>query len=167
MTKSPILRALRFLEKHDIPYERHDHPAVFSVEDVSKTVSIEKGARTKNLFVRDKKGRRHLLIVAPFDRTLDLMKLGVHTGLGRLSFASPERLLKYLGVEPGSVTLLGVINDPNQFVEVVIDSSIWEADYVRCHPLINTSTLVIDQNGLRAIFAATGHKPTIMRVPSQ
>jgi len=136
------------------------------VDEVTELVSIDKGARTKNLFVRDKKGRRHVLIVVPHDLSVDLMALGQITGHGRLSFASPERLQKHLGVEPGSVTLLGVINDEAHAVEVILDERIWNAPFVRCHPLKNTSTLVLSHRGIETVFQTTGHKPVIMKVPA-
>lgn len=166
MPQASIDLAIRFLNRHNIPFERHDHAAVFTVDQVSELVSIDRGARTKNLFVRDKRGRRHVLIVVPFDVSVDLMKLGELLQLGRLSFASETRLFNYLGVEPGSVTLLGVINDSEQQVEVVIDERIWAAEFVRCHPLHNTSTLVIGNAGLKSIFEATGHQPHVLMVPT-
>ncbi|NQV73763.1 prolyl-tRNA synthetase associated domain-containing protein [bacterium] len=167
MTDSRVDRAISFLEQNGIEYERHDHEAVFTVEQVSEMVSFEiGGARTKNLFVRDKKGKRHVLIVVPHDVSVDLMHLGEITGYGRLSFASEQRMNTYLGVSPGSVTLMGVINDPQHQVDVIIDSSIWNADFVRCHPLQNTSTVVLSNLGLKSIFQITGHVPNIMTVPT-
>jgi len=166
MSDSRIDRAISFLEQNGIAYERHDHEAVFTVEQASKVESIGIGARTKNLFVRDKKGKRHVLIVVPHDVSVDLMSLGEITGYGRLSFASEQRMNTYLGLSPGSVTLMGVINDPQHQVDVIIDARIWNSDFVRCHPLQNTSTVVISNQGLKSIFKATGHVPQIMTVPT-
>ena len=166
MSDSRIERAISFLEQNGIAFERHDHEAVFTVDQVSEIVSIGLGARTKNLFVRDKKGKKHILIVVPHDVSVDLMSLGEITGYGRLSFASEQRLDTYLGVSPGSVTLMGVINDSEHQVDVIIDTSIWNADFVRCHPLQNTSTVVLSNLGLKTIFKNTGHVPKIMTVPS-
>lgn len=167
MVADRLTRAIRFLDDNGIAYERYDHPAVFTVEEVTRFVDIPHGQRTKNLFVRDKKGRRHILIVVPFDKEVDLMALGAATGLGRVSFASERRLLDRLDVEPGSVTLMGVINDPEGAVEVIVDKAIWEADRVRCHPLVNTCTVVLEQEGVRRLFELTGHTPTIIEVPSK
>ncbi len=166
MAADRLTRAIRFLEDNGIQYERYDHPAVFTVDEVTEAVDIPYGQRTKNLFVRDKKGRRHILVVGPFDKQVDLMALGSQTGLGRVSFASERRLLDRLDVEPGSVTLMGVINDPEGVVEVIIDAAVWEADRVRCHPLVNTSTVVLEQEGIRQLFKLTGHSPTVIDVPS-
>jgi Ala-tRNA(Pro) deacylase len=165
MSAERIAAAIRFLEDHGIAYERHDHPAVFTVNEVTALGEIGHGQRTKNLFVRDKKGRRHVLIVVPHDKQVDLMALGARLDAGRLSFASAERLMNHLGVEPGSVTLMGVLNDPEHAVEVVIDRQVWEAEAVRCHPLVNTSTVVLQADGVRSLFAATGHTPNIIEVP--
>lgn len=165
MSAERVATAIRFLEDHGIAYERHDHPAVFTVDQVTALGEIGRGQRTKNLFVRDKKGRRHILIVVPHDKQVDLTAVGERLNAGRLSFGSQQRLLDRLGVEPGSVTLMGVINDPEHAVEVVIDQKVWEADAVRCHPLANTSTVVLEAVGVRALFAATGHTPRVMEVP--
>jgi Ala-tRNA(Pro) deacylase len=165
MSAERIAAAIRFLEDHGIAYERHDHPAVFTVNEVTALGEIGHGQRTKNLFVRDKKGRRHVLIVVPHDKQVYLMALGARLDAGRLSFASAERLMNHLGVEPGSVTLMGVLNDPEHAVEVVIDRQVWEAEAVRCHPLVNTSTVVLQADGVRSLFAATGHTPNIIEVP--
>lgn len=165
MSSERIEKAIRFLEDHDIAYERYDHPAVYTVEQVTELVRIDRGQRTKNLFVRDKKARNHVLIVVPHDIEVDLMELGRQTQLGRLSFASERRLMTYLGVEPGSVTLMGIINDEELVVDVILDRRIWEADSVRCHPLENTSTVILEADGLRRLFEATGHQPRIMEVP--
>lgn len=167
MASDRLTRALRYLESHGIPYERYDHPAVFTVDEVTDIVAVPHGQRTKNLFVRDKKGRRHVLIVVPHDKQVDLMELGARTGLGRVSFASEQRLLKHLDVEPGSVTLMGIINDPEGLVEVIVDTAIWKAERVRCHPLVNTSTVVLKRADLHRLFELTGHRPTILEVPSK
>lgn len=165
MSAERIASAIRFLEANGIAYERHDHPAVFTVDQVTALGEIGHGQRTKNLFLRDKKGRRHVLVVVPHDKQVDIMALGEHLGAGRLSFGSEKRLMDRLGVEPGSVTLMGVINDPEHAVEVVMDRKVWEADFVRCHPLANTSTVVLEAAGVRALFNATGHSPRVMEVP--
>ena len=73
MSSERIEKAIRFLEDHDIAYERYDHPAVYTVEQVTELVRIDRGQRTKNLFVRDKKARNHVLIVVPHDIEVDLI----------------------------------------------------------------------------------------------
>ena len=79
------------------------------------------------------------------------MRWGQSLGAGRLSFASPERLQKHLGLLPGAVSLLGLVNDPSGAVEFVIDRSLWDADAVQAHPLVNTATMVIPHAESRAL----------------
>ena len=108
----------QFLEKYRIDYERHDHPAVYTVEEAKRLVPELPAAKTKNLFLRDKKGQRHFLVVVPADKRIDIKALPGVVGSNRLSFGSAERLKKYLGVEPGAVTLFAIFNDPNHAVEL-------------------------------------------------
>jgi Ala-tRNA(Pro) deacylase len=156
-----------FLTKHGIVYERHDHPPVFTCEEAERLVPPVAGAKTKNLFLRDKKGRRHFLILVGYDKTVDLRGMASVLGLNRLTLASPERLRKYLGVDPGAVTILGVANDAEGGVEVIIDEDLWSSEAFRCHPLVNTSTLVISKEGLERFLDVTGHQPRIIEIPGQ
>jgi Ala-tRNA(Pro) deacylase len=155
-----------FLHQHAIAATRHEHPAVMTVEESERLVPKLPGAKTKNLFLRDKKGRRHFLVTAPHDRAVDLDALGAVLGAGRLSFASPERLQKHLGLLPGAVSLLGLLNDPSGAVEFVIDRALWDADAVQAHPLVNTATLVVPHADLERFLAATGHVPRVIELPA-
>jgi Ala-tRNA(Pro) deacylase len=156
-----------FLSRHAIEAERHEHPAVMTVEESERLVPKLPGAKTKNLFLRDKKGARHLLVTVPHDLAVDLKELGAALGVDRLGFASPDRLLKYLGVTPGSVSLLGLVNDTGHAVEFVIDRRLWEAEAVHAHPLVNTATMVIPHAQLERFLAATGHSPRIVEIPGR
>ena len=157
----------RFLDDHDIEYERHDHPAVFTCEEAERLVPPMPGAKTKNLFLRDRKGRRHLLVVVGYEKAVDLKALTSLLGVSKLGFASPARLERYLGVEPGSVSILGLVNDVNQEVEVIVDRDLWEAEAFRCHPLVNTSTLVISRDDLQRFLEITGHRVRTLDVPGR
>lgn len=154
------------LARHGIAYERHDHPAVYTVDEAARLVPELPGAKTKNLFLRDKKGRRHFLVVVPARKRVDIKGLAGKIGAGRLSFASPQRLQAFLGVDPGSVTLLAVINDPEHRVEVVIDTDTWQSEAFQFHPLVNTATLLIPKTDLKKFLAVTGHQPSIIDVPA-
>ena len=154
-----------YLDERNICYERYDHPAVFTCEEAERLVPKTSGKDTKNLFLRDKKGRRHFLVVVGYEKTVDMSALARELGVGKLSLASAERLQKYLGVDPGSVSILGVLNDRQQVVEVIIDEAVWQAEAVRCHPLVNTSTLVIGKSDLERILRETGHNVTVIDVP--
>ena len=111
----------QILAEHHIEYERHDHPPVYTVEDVKRLVPPLPAAKTKNLFLRDQKGKRHFLVIVPADKRLNIKALNDRIGSSRLSFGSADRLKKYLGVDPGSVTIFALINDPDHFVELIID----------------------------------------------
>lgn len=156
-----------FLAHHAIEAERHEHPAVMTVEESERLVPRLPGAKTKNLFLRDKKGARHVLVTVPHDLSVDLKELGITLGADRLGFASADRLMKYLGITPGSVSLLGLVNDTGHAVEFVIDRRLWEAEAVHAHPLVNTATMVIPHAQLERFLAATGHPPRVVDIPER
>ena len=151
-----------FLKQHGIDVPRHEHPAVMTVEESERLVPKLPGAKTKNLFLRDKKGARHFLVTVRHDRAVDLSALGIVLGAGRIGFASPERLLKHLGITPGSVSLLSLVNDRDGAVEFVIDRALWDAEAVQAHPLVNTATMVLAHADLERFLAATGHAPRVI-----
>ena len=157
----------QFLAENRIEYERHDHPPVYTVEEASRLVPTLPAAKTKNLFLRDKKGLRHFLVVVPADKRVDLRALPQAVGSNRLSFGSADRLKQYLGVEPGSVTLFAIFNDPKHAVELIVDASLWHSAAFQFHPLINTSTLVISRDNLKRFIAKTGHEALLLDIPSQ
>ena len=155
-----------FLREHGIDAPRHEHPAVMTVEESLRLVPKLPGAKTKNLFLRDKKGARHFLVTVPHDLAVDLNALGAALDTGRLGFASPERLLQHLGITPGSVSLLALVNDRDGAVEFVIHTSLWSASAVQAHPLVNDATMVIAHADLERFLAATGHVPRVVSVPA-
>ncbi|MBI2403446.1 MAG: prolyl-tRNA synthetase associated domain-containing protein [Gemmatimonadetes bacterium] len=155
-----------FLEAHGIPYERLDHPPVYTVEEASRLVPPGPGTPTKNLFLRDEKGRRHFLLTVAHDKQVDLRRMAGVMGSSKLSLGSPKRLARHLGVQPGAVTILALINDPDRRVEVFIDGDLWKSAAVRCHPLVNTATLIVPREGLERFLAATGHSYRLIRIPT-
>jgi Ala-tRNA(Pro) deacylase len=161
------MNILEFLGEHGILYERYDHEAVYTCEQADSLDIPETGAKTKNLFLRDRKGRRHFLVTVGADKSVDIKALEAVVGAKGLSFASAERLGKYLGLTPGAVTILGVINDVDNAVEVVIDEDLWRLGSMRCHPLVNTSTLVIARDDIKRFLDITGHELRIVDVPSR
>jgi len=165
-----------FLSSRAITYQRFDHEAVFTCEQAKEIrwpTHLRQGfggqvpgKDTKNLFLRDDKGKRHFLVVVGHEKKVDLKALKTILGTQKLSFASPERLKEHLGVEPGSVTLLGLVHDQEKHaVEVFIDQAIWDAQAVCCHPLVNTATLCIPHEGIVKFLEATGHQPKIILTP--
>ena len=155
-----------FLDEHRIDAERHEHPPVMTVEESERLVPKLPGAKTKNLFLRNKKGDRHLLVTVSHDVAVDLAALGERLGAGRLGFASADRLQKHLGITPGSVSVLALVNDASHAVEFVIDRRLWEADAIHAHPLVNSATMVLPHGALERFLAATGHDARIIDVPA-
>jgi len=156
-----------FLDQNGITYERFDHPAVFTCEEAARLKVDIPGGSTKNLFLRDKKGKSNILVVVGHEKKVDLKELASLLNVDKISFASPERLKKYLGVDPGAVTLLGLINDKDRCVEVVFDEDVWKEDQLQCHPLVNTATLVISHEGIEFFLKETGHEYRIIAVPGR
>lgn len=155
-----------FLAEHAIAYEKHEHPPLYTVEEAKKWTPDLPGAATKNLFLRDKKGKRHVLVVVAHEKQVALKALSSLLGTSPLSFGSPERLKTHLKIEPGSVSVLAVLNDPEKNVELVIDQEIWEANALQCHPLINTQTLIISHEGLETFLKACGRQFRVLEVPA-
>jgi Ala-tRNA(Pro) deacylase len=155
---------LAFLHEHGVGFVRHDHPPVFTCEEELRHVPESGAARTKNLFMRDRRGRRHLLLVTLCSKSVSIADFTETADADRLSFASPERLMKHLGVEPGSVTLLGLVNDAAHAVELYIDADVWSAPRIHAHPLRNDATLVLSHADVVRFLAATGHQPRIVSV---
>ncbi len=156
-----------FLSAHNIAFERHDHEAVYTCEQADCLDIPGSAAKTKNLFLRDRKGRRHFLVTVGAEKTVDIKALEELLGVKGLSFASAERLEQYLGLTPGAVTILGVINDRDHAVEVVVDSDLWCRDAIQCHPLVNTSTLILSRDDIRQFLDITGHEVHVVEVPSR
>ena len=143
-----------------------EHPAVHTIEEALRRVPPMPGLMVKNLFVRDEKGRRHLLLIVPFDKRVDLAALGRLLPASKLSMASPERLLRHLGITPGAVSLFALLHDSAQAVELVLDQAAWDADAVQAHPLRNTATVALSHASLISFLAHTGHVPRIVNVPA-
>ncbi len=128
---------LQYLNLLSIKYEYHEHVAVYTSEQARRLIPPLAGASAKNLFLRDRKGHRHFLLSLPDTKVMDLKSLAASLGLSGLSLASPERLLKYLGITPGAVSLMALVNDTQDKVEVLVDDDLWQADYLQCHPFVN------------------------------
>jgi Ala-tRNA(Pro) deacylase len=141
-----------------------EHAPVYTVEQAKEHRGVLPGHHIKNLFLRNKK-EAMWLVVALEDRAIDLRTLGERLGAGRLSFGSPERLLRHLGVEPGSVTPFAVVNDTAHQVTLVLDRAVATGGPVNAHPLTNTMTTAIAFADLARFFEATGHAPQWLDFP--
>jgi Ala-tRNA(Pro) deacylase len=154
-----------YLDALGIAHRTVEHAAVFTVEQAKAVRSAHEmaGTHVKNLLLRNKKGRMWLL-VAEEDRRVELKELAGRLGAGNLSFASAERLRTHLGVEPGAVTPLAVVNDEGGLVRVILDAAVAGAAVVHCHPLVNTMTTAVRGADLLAFLRATGHEPEIVEL---
>ena len=152
------------LQELGIAQRTVEHPAVFTVEQAKALRGDLPGHHVKNLFLRNKK-EEMWLVVALEDRAIDLKRLGEALDAGRLSFASPERLRRHLGVEPGSVTPLALINDQARAVQLVLDRGLADGGPVNVHPLINTMTTSVAPADLLRFFEAIGHSPRWLDFP--
>lgn len=148
---------LETLDKLGITFIRHEHPPVATVEEAEKHWAVLKGTHCKNLFLRNYKGNRHYLVIAPVTRGIDLKKLNSLLGEDRLSFASPERLRRWLGVEPGSVSPFGLVNDKTHHVQVVCDQTLRSSSALGFHPNVNTATLEIAFADFEKFLASCGN----------
>ena len=153
-----------YLDRLGIGHRTVEHPPVFTVEQAKALRGDLPGHHIKNLFLRNKK-EEMFLVVALEDRAIDLKQLGEVLGVGRLSFGSPERLRRYLGVEPGSVTPLALINDQARSVRLVLDRGLLEGGPINAHPLVNTMTTAVASPDLLRFFEATGHEPRWLDFP--
>ncbi len=158
MTPDDLFARLGHLE---IKVTTVTHPPVFTVGESAALRGPIPGCHTKNLFLRNKKGRM-FLVVCGESRKIDLKALGVLLGAGRLSFGSAERLMRYLGVIPGAVTPFAVVNDTDREVDVVLDRELLACDTLNFHPLDNTMTTAIGASDLLRFLEAEGHPPTVV-----
>ncbi len=156
---------LERLAELDIEVTTHHHEAAFTVAQSKELTGHIAGAHTKNLFVKDKKGRL-FLIVAEHEQRIDLRRLHDSIGAsGRVSFCDAAQMMLCLGVTPGSVTVLSVIHDTGHAVTVVLDAGLMQHDTINCHPLINTMTTTVSRDGLLRFLGSTGHEPLTIALP--
>ena len=137
------------------------HKAAFTYEELAGQIGHLPGVSVKNLFFADAK-KNQWLVVTPGERRIDLKKLAGVIGAARLSFGSAERLLRALGVAPGSVSPFAVINDPRGEVSMVLDKAVMDAEVVNAHPLTNTMTTTIKPADLKRFIEACGHRPRVV-----
>jgi Ala-tRNA(Pro) deacylase len=136
-------RVYETLTRLAIPFERHEHEAVKTVEDGVRAWAGIDAAHCKNLFLRNQKGDRHYLLIVAHTKRVDLRAVAAQIGDGKLSFGSPERLMKWLGVAPGAVSPCGLINDREHHVRVFVDRELRRAPRLSFHPNDNTRTITM------------------------
>ena len=147
----PVAAALDAL---GIPYQRYEHPPVFNTDDVEKYWRDIPATAVKNLFLRNKKGNRHYLVIAGVDKRVDLQGLVKLLGDDRLSFGSADRLMERLGLTPGSVSPFGLLHPGSGEIQVIIDADLRNAARLIFHPNINTASLTISFADLERFLAS-------------
>lgn len=152
-----------FLASLGIENKTVEHEAVFTVDQSTALHRDIPGGHTKNLFLKDAKDQIWLLI-AEAHTPVDLKAIYKGLGAARFSFGKAELLMEILGVTPGSVTALSLINDRVGRVSVVVDEELMKYDSVNCHPLVNTATTNLGRDDLLKFIRATGHEPRIARL---
>lgn len=147
----------KILEELGIRYDKIEHEPVYTVEEADKVSEQIKGAQCKNLFLRNQKGKKHYLVIAEAHESVRMAELGKKIG-ERLSFASPDRLIKYLGLEPGSVSVFGLINDKEVEVDVFVSNTLLNYKNVSFHPNVNTATLVIRTEDMKKFLDSRSNR---------
>ncbi|MBA7643847.1 Prolyl-tRNA editing protein ProX [subsurface metagenome] len=144
-----------WLTEHNIQYILHTHPAVFTVPEAKIHCGHISGTHCKNLFLKNKKSGQLYLVTIPYDKRLNLNQFRKLIGAPKIRFAGPEELSEILGIIPGAVSPIGLVNDINNEVIFIVDESIWNAEEICCHPNDNTETLQIPGNDFRKLIKAT------------
>ena len=145
------------LEKLEIPFEYHEHPPVATIEDALLHWKEYNSDRCKNIFFRNHKGDRHYLVILEHLAKLDIKDLEKRLRQGKLTFASDRRLKQYLGVEPGSVSPFGLINDTENHVHLFVDEKLKDSERLTFHPNINTASLVLSKSDFLRFLEFTGN----------
>lgn len=148
------------LDGWGLPYRLHSHVPLRTVEDAKRVeeqflVPGENALRLKNLYLRDKK-KRNYLVTLEQSREIDLKALGTELGIGNLSFGSADRLMQTLGIRPGAVSPLAMINGVEQNVRFFMDAAAQTADVINMHPLVNDRTVAMHRDDLMAFFDRIG-----------
>ena len=153
------------LDKLNIPYERIDHDAADTME-ACEVIDQKLGVTMcKNLFLRNQQKTTFFLLLIPGDKKFMTKDLSKQLGISRLSFAEPEFMEKYLNITPGSVSVLGLMNDKDWYVDLLIDKDVLDAEYIGCHPCMNTSSLKIKTSDIiKKFLKHTGHRHTVVRL---
>lgn len=131
------------LNQLEIPFIRYEHIPVYTIPEIDDLNLKMEGQHCKNLFVRNHNGHVHYLVLVSQEKRADLKDIAAQIGSSRLSFASEERLMKYLGLTPGSVTPLSLLNDEEKKVTVLIDEDLKSSGHICFHPNVNTASVSI------------------------
>lgn len=152
------IRTYGFLDSLGIKYKRTDHEAATTMEACNEIDAVLGVVICKNLFLCNRQKTKFYLLMMPGDKKFKTKELSSQINSARLSFAGPEDMLKYLDIEPGAVSVMGLMNDKECKVQLLIDEDVLEGEYIGCHPCVCTSSLKMRTDDVTEKFIpATGH----------
>ncbi|AOT68655.1 prolyl-tRNA synthetase associated domain-containing protein [Geosporobacter ferrireducens] len=152
------------LEALKISYLKYEHIPIYTIEEANQLNLDMQGQHCKNLFVRDKKGEKHYLVIIEESKKVDLKSLSKQIESTNLSFASEERLLRYLGLTPGAVSPFGLVNDMEKHVEVLLDSDLTDLKHISFHPNVNTATITLRFEDFKKFLNWCGNELRLIQV---
>ena len=162
------VRVYDFLDALGIPYERVDHAVAMTMEACAAIDEILEATICKNLLLCNRQGTAFYLLMLPGSKAFKTSVLSRQIGSSRLSFASGEAMEQFLDITPGSLSVLGLMNDKENHVQLLIDKDVLQGEYIGCHPCINTTSLRLRTADLvERIIPAMGHEPTYVDLPWQ
>ena len=159
------IRVYDFLDSLGVVYQRIDHEAAMTMEACEEIDRTLEATICKNLLLCNRQETQFYLLMLPGDKVFKTKNLSAQIGSSRLSFAKVEYMEKYLDITPGSLSVLGLMNDKDRMVRLLIDEDVLTGEYIGCHPCINTSSLRLRTKDLaEKIIPAMGHEPTIVKL---
>ena len=160
------IRVYDFLDSLNIPYERVDHAPAMTMEVCAAIDDVLEATICKNLLLCNRQGTAFYLLMLPGNKVFKTSVLSKQIGSSRLSFASAEAMEQFLDITPGSVSVMGLMNDKKNHVQLLMDQDVLKGEYIGCHPCINTSSLRFRTADLiEKILPAMGHEPTYVELP--
>ena len=159
------IRVYDFLDSLGVSYQRIDHEAAMTMEACEEIDRTLEATICKNLLLCNRQETQFYLLMLPGDKVFKTKDLSAQIGSSRLSFAKAEYMEQYLNITPGSLSVLGLMNDKDKMVRLLIDEDVLRGEYIGCHPCINTSSLRLKTKDLvEKIIPAMEHEPTIVKL---
>ena len=159
------IRVYDFLDSLGVVYQRIDHEAAMTMEACEEIDKTLEATICKNLLLCNRQETQFYILLLPGDKVFKTKDLSAQVGSSRLSFAKPEYMEQYLDITPGSLSVLGLMNDKDKMVRLLIDEDVLTGEYIGCHPCINTSSLRLRTKDLvEKIIPAMGHELTIVKL---
>ena len=159
------IRTYDLLDSLGVSYQRIDHPAAMTMEECEDIDRILDATICKNLFLCNRQETAFYLLMIPGNKTFKTTDISAQIGSARLSFGKPEFMEQFLDITPGSVSVMGLMNDKENRVQLLIDEDVLKGEYIGCHPCINTSSLRIKTKDMaEKIIPAMKHEPIIVKL---